>query len=96
MTMLDCDMIRHMLDSGAALLDVRNTDEHHRGALPSSKNIPLPLLPVLAHDHLDKDQQVLVYCHSGARAVMAERILTGLGFNDVTNIGGMLHYQNCS
>jgi rhodanese-related sulfurtransferase len=51
---------------------------------------------VLAHEHLDRDQQVLVYCHSGARAVMAERILNGLGFNDVTNIGGMLHYQHCS
>ena len=96
MTMFDCDTIRHMLASGAALLDVRNTDEHQGGALPSSKNIPLPLLPVLAHEHLDRDQPVLVYCHSGARAVMAEKILASLGFNDVTNIGGMLHYQHCS
>lgn len=96
MIALDCDMIRHMLDSGAALLDVRSTDEYQGGALPNAKNIPLPLLPVLAHEHLDRNQQVLVYCRSGARAVMAERILNGLGFSDVANIGGMLHYQHCS
>ena len=95
MNMFDCDLIREMLDSGAALLDVRNTDEHQRGALPSAKNIPLPLLPVLAHEHLDRNQQVLVYCHSGGRAMMAEKILNGLGFDNVTNIGGMAHYQHC-
>jgi phage shock protein E len=95
MTNLNCDDIRQTLQSGAVLLDVRSTDEFSRGALPNAKNIPLAVLPVLAHEHLDKDNPVLIYCHAGGRAMMAERILSSLGFTDVTNIGGMHLYQHC-
>lgn len=95
MTNLTCDDIRQTLQDGAILLDVRNTNEFDRGALPNAQNIPLAILPVLAHERLDKNSQVLVYCQAGARAVMAEKILTGLGFSNVTNIGGMMHYQHC-
>ncbi len=95
MTNLTCDDIRQTLQDGAILLDVRNTNEFDRGALPNAQNIPLAILPVLAHERLDKSSQVLVYCQAGARAVMAEKILAGLGFSNVTNIGGMMHYQHC-
>lgn len=90
-----CDDIRDTLQSGATLLDVRTIDEFKAGALPYAKNIPLPILPLLAHEQLAKDAPVLIYCRSGGRAVMAEKILNGLGFNDVINIGGIQHYQNC-
>lgn len=95
MTNLTCDDIRQTMQSGATLLDVRNADEFNRGALPDAKNIPLSVLPMLAHERLDRATPVLVYCQAGARAVMAEKILAGLGFNNVTNIGGIEHYQHC-
>lgn len=95
MTNLNCDDIRQTLDAGAVLLDVRSVDEFNRGALPNAKNIPLAILPVLAHEHLDKENPVLIYCQAGSRAMMAERILAGLGFTNVTNIGGIQHYQHC-
>ncbi len=95
MTNLSCDDIRQNLEKGAVLLDVRNVDEFVSGALPRAKNIPLSVLPVLAHEHLDKDDEVLVYCRAGSRAMMAERILQNLGFENVTNIGGIQHYQHC-
>lgn len=95
MTNLNCDDIRQTLQSGATLLDVRNTDEFRRGALPNAKNIPLAILPVLAHEHLDKNDPVLIYCQAGGRAMMAEKILAGLGFTNITNIGGMHLYQHC-
>ncbi len=95
MTNLSCDDIRQTMQSGATLLDVRTTDEFNNGCLPNAKNIPLAILPVLAHEHLDKNEPVLIYCRSGARAIMAEKILATLGFNKVTNIGGIAHYQNC-
>lgn len=95
MTNLSCDDIRQTLEDGATLLDVRSTDEFNRGALPNAKNIPLAILPILAHEHLDKGNSVLVYCHAGARAMMAEKILAGLGFSNVTNIGGIAHFQHC-
>jgi phage shock protein E len=95
MTNLNCDDIRATLQNGATLLDVRSADEFNNGSLPNAKNIPLAILPVLAHEHLDKDEPVLIYCRSGGRAMMAEKILSGLGFNKVTNIGGIVHYQHC-
>ena len=95
MANLTCDDIRQTMQGGATLLDVRTTDEFHCGALPNAKNIPLAILPVLADEHLDKDDHVLVYCRVGARAVMAEKILAGRGFTNVTNIGGIHQYQHC-
>ena len=95
MTNLSCDDIRQTMHNGATLLDVRNVAEFKSGALPNAKNIPLAILPVLAHEHLDKSDPVLVYCQVGARASMAEKILASLGFSDVTNIGGIQHYQHC-
>lgn len=95
MTTLTCDDIRQTMQSGATLLDVRTSDEFNSGSLPNAKNIPLSILPVLAHERLDKDEPVLIYCRSGGRAIMAEKILSSLGFNNVTNIGGIMHYQNC-
>jgi rhodanese-related sulfurtransferase len=95
MTNLTCDDIRQTLENGATLLDVRNADEFNRGALPNAENIPLAILPLLAHERLDRNNSVLVYCHAGARAMMAEKILAGLGFSDVKNIGGIAHFQHC-
>jgi len=95
MTTLTCDDIRQTIEAGATLLDVRSTNEFNTGALPNAKNIPLHILPLLAHEHLDKDETVFIYCHAGGRAIMAEKILSGLGFNDVINIGGIHQYQHC-
>ena len=95
MTNLTCDDIRQTLEDGAVLLDVRTTDEFNGGALPNAKNIPLAILPLLAHEHLDKEDPVLVYCRAGARAMMAEKILAGLGFSNVTNIGSISSFQHC-
>ena len=96
MAKLTCDDIRLTLQSGATLLDVRNTAEFNRGALPNAKNIPLAILPILAHERMDKNASIFVYCQAGGRAIMAEKILASLGFTNVTNIGGMHHYQHCS
>ena len=95
MNRLNCDDIRQTLQSGATLLDVRTTDEFNRGALPNAKNIPLSILPVLAHERLDRNKHVFIYCRAGGRAIMAEKILSGLGFNRVTNIGGIHQYRHC-
>lgn len=93
MNNLNCDDIRLSTQPDTTLLDVRNADEFSRGALPDAKNIPLALLPLLAHERLDKHNPVLVYCHGGGRAVMAEKILSSLGFTNVTSIGGIQNYQ---
>lgn len=95
MNNFNCDDIRQTLGTGATLLDVRSTDEFNNGCLPNAKNIPLAILPLLAHEQLNKNEPVLIYCRSGGRAIMAEKILTRLGFTDVMNIGGIHHFQHC-
>jgi rhodanese-related sulfurtransferase len=95
MTNLDCNDIRQTMQSGATLLDVRSADEFNCGTLPDAKNIPLANLPLLAHERLDKENPVLIYCRSAGSAIIAEKILSGLGFTNVTSIGGIQHYQHC-
>ncbi len=95
MNNLTCDDIRQTMQTGATLLDVRSTVEFNNSRLPNAKNIPLAILPVLAHERLQKNNPVLIYCQSGSRAIIAEKILASPGFTDVTNIGGIVHYQNC-
>ncbi len=93
MSNLNCGDIHLSTQANTTLLDVRNADEYSRGALPNAQNIPLALLPILAHERLDKHNPVLIYCQSGGRAVMAVKILVGLGFTNVTSIGGIQNYQ---
>jgi rhodanese-related sulfurtransferase len=50
---------------------------------------------VLAHERFIKNNPVLVYCHGGGIAVMAEKIQASLAFTNVTIIGGIQHYQLC-
>jgi len=90
-----CDDIREHLSNGARLLDVRTTEEHKNGALPNSIHIPLHILPVLADEHLDLEQQIFIYCRSGGRAFMAEKILKSMGYQNICNIGGIHQYQHC-
>ncbi|MBE9559676.1 MAG: rhodanese-like domain-containing protein, partial [Proteobacteria bacterium] len=73
MSALNCDRVRQTMLSGATLLDVRTADEFNSGALPDAKNIPLAILPLLAHEHLDKNKPVLIYCRAGGRAIIAEK-----------------------
>ena len=95
MNHIDCNDIRQTFEAGATLLDVRTTDEFKVGCLPNAKNIPLAILPLLAHEQMDKKKPVFIYCRTGGRAVIAERILAGLGFTDVTSIGSIHNFQHC-
>lgn len=95
MANLSCDDICRTITNGGVLLDVRSVNEFNSGALPNAKNIPLAILPLLAHERMNKNKPVLVYCQSGGRAMMAEKILASLGFSSVTNIGGLMHHQHC-
>lgn len=90
-----CEYLKEKLAAGAKLLDVRTYEEYINGALPGAEHIPLNILPVVANERLDRDEEVLVYCRVGNRALMAEKILASLGFNKVTAIGGIEQLQHC-
>ena len=73
------------------LLDVRTEEEYNQGHIPGAINIAnedigtdtIPELP-------DKDQLILVYCHSGRRSKEAAEKLAALGYTQVLEFGGIL------
>lgn len=80
----------HTKKAGALIIDVRTSMEFEMGAIPDAINIPLDLLPQKAEEVIgDRNREVVVYCASGARSAYAVRLLTQLGYTDVTNGGGL-------
>ncbi|VEG27441.1 FAD-dependent oxidoreductase [Actinomyces howellii] len=75
-------------DPGAwTLLDVREDAEVAVGAIPGSVHVPLAQLRERL-DELDPRTPYLVYCAVGLRGYVAERILTGHGFQAANLAGG--------
>jgi len=86
------------LGSAAAplILDVREPDEFdgELGHIPGAVLIPLQDLPGrVAEIEIHKERPVVVVCRAGVRSTTAAAILTGLGFEHVSNLkGGMLDW----
>lgn len=95
MNQLSCRQVDQAIQTNMTLLDVRSVEEFNDGSLPNAKNIPLDVLPEIALGQLDKNDAILIYCFMGGRADEAVKILEGLGFTDVHNIGGVEYYQQC-
>ena len=72
------------------ILDVRTAEEYSEKHIPGAINIAnevigtedIPELP-------DKDQLILVYCHSGNRSKQASEKLAKLGYTNIVEIGGI-------
>ncbi len=77
---------------GALLLDVRTPQEYSQGHIPESKNIPLQTLDKIKDIVENKDTELFVYCHSGARSRQAAAVLGQMGYTKVSNIGGISSY----
>ena len=78
--------------SGALLLDVRSPREYREGHIPGSENIPLQDLDEVEFVAEDKNTAIFVYCRSGSRSRQAEDDLRYMGYQNVTNIGGITAY----
>ena len=72
------------------LLDVRSPEEYASGHLQGARNIP--------HDRIeseiaaavpDKSAQVILYCRSGRRADTALKAMRTMGYENVSNYGGL-------
>jgi len=85
------DAVR-LMNQGAALLDVRESDDYVAGHIRGARSLPLSRLA----DGLDslkryKDKPVIVYCERGANATSAMRHLSEQGFGKVVNLRGGLN-----
>lgn len=77
----------------AVLIDVREVDEYKLGHIPNSKNIPLSNIRKIENEVKDKSIPLFVYCLSGSRSGEATRMLVKMGYQAVTNIGGINGYK---
>ena len=78
----------------ALLVDVRNPAEYNGGHIPGSMNFAMSRILQEAEEAFpDKAQPLYVYCQSGARSARAGKLLDLLGYESVTDLGGIADYQ---
>ena len=71
-------------------LDVRSYGEFKSESLNGSINIPhTQVAKEIAGITKDKDAKINVYCRSGHRSGIALGVLQKMGYNNVTNVGGI-------
>lgn len=77
----------------AILLDVRTWEEYVGGHIEDAINIPLQRIEEVQRQFTDKSVPVFVYCRSGVRSATASQELQNMGYQDVRDIGGIIHYH---
>lgn len=93
------DAVNH---NTAILIDVRDVSELKQyGKALGAIHIPLFLIPTQGdpnhpefHPNLHIDTPVIVYCATGSRSTSAVRFLEDIGFKEVYNLGGLMHWQH--
>lgn len=73
------------------LLDISTATEYDTGHIEGAINIPLEELRGRISE-LDKDKEIISYCHVGQRGYIASRILTQKGFISKSLSGGYKSY----
>ena len=79
--------------NGSIILDVRTISEYKDGHIPNSINIPVEDIESVASKYKDKSTPFFVYCLSGARSASAARVMNQMGYENVTDMGGIMRYR---
>ena len=77
------EVLKQAIDNGedVIVLDVREPNEYAAAHIPGSINIPRGLLEFSIWSLIpDKNEKILVYCKTGARAALAAKTLNELGY----------------
>ena len=77
------------------ILDVRSAGEYAAGHIPGAINIPHDQLSArMSELGVAPSDTIIVYCHSGRRAGMAEEHLASKGYTNVLDLNGhMVDWQ---
>ena len=70
-----------------AIIDVREPFEYEIARIDGAKLIPLAEIGDRTEE-LQREQPIVVHCHSGARSAQAVRLLQQRGFSNVYNLEG--------
>ena len=89
-TMEDAANAASLLPVGAVLVDVRSQSEFDSGHIEGAVSLPLDRIHLgITRAVPEKATPVLLYCRSGARCGRARTILSGMGYTQVKNGGGI-------
>ena len=75
-------------DDAPVLLDVREPDETAEGHLPGAVLLPRGNLELAVERMVGREREVVVYCASGVRSLLAGRTLLDLGYTRVSSLAG--------
>ena len=87
---IDPSAVREQVQSGAVLVDVRETDEWGQGHIPGARHVPKSHLESRIEGAApDRSQPVILYCASGNRSAWAARTMVeDLGYENVESMTG--------
>ena len=78
-----------MKNSGAVVVDVRESDEWRQGHIPEAVGIPRGFLELRIEDKVpDHKTPVILQCASGTRSLLASRALHEMGYENLYNLNG--------
>jgi rhodanese-related sulfurtransferase len=85
------EQLRDQLAQGKAprLIDVRDPEEFALCRLPGAELHPADQIADWCRT-LDRDQEILLYCHHGIRSLHAAMHLSAIGFKKVSHLRGGL------
>lgn len=94
MKIITVEELKQKMDRGEKvnLVDVREPNEYEEVNI-GGRLVPLGKVQTMQVEELEdlKDQEVIVYCRSGRRSMLACQILDQVGFNNTYNLeGGIL------
>ena len=77
-------------DEAPLWIDVRTPAEYAAGHVRGAANIPVGQIDRRIGSLIDdKTASIWLYCTSGGRSARAKRVLEGMGYSNVRNIGGL-------
>lgn len=81
-------MIELVKSKNATIVDVRTVEEFNMGAVESSLNIPMHLVPLKIDEFKQMSKPLILCCASGNRSGQVAHFLTNQGIDEVYNGGG--------
>ena len=88
-TEIDTATAAERIAGGSLVLDVREPDEYHEGAIAGAIHIPRGHLESQIEGRLtDKDAPVVVYCAGGVRSAFAVQTMQELGYTAAESMDG--------
>ena len=87
---IDPESVERMSKGGErfTLLDVREPWEFDAARIEGAKLIPMGDVPSRAHQELDPDDHIVIYCHHGVRSMNVTVWLRQQGFDKAQSMAG--------